>query len=724
MSTIADFIARAKRAQTKDAVQELMDRVSNLTAGRTLSDTAITTHALSMESLDPTTAQVLSTAYNGIETALTGMLTDKSISVEAHQVTAASMSGIMSANTSTFMRSPLKVPAGAVGQFQTIRPETGDGTDARAFSVALEAYDERDNRNAQQYSIMYNLLASRQDDFGEAWYPTLVVNPTEVGILLEVKLFLVYNDFKRSITGALAAYNRKNVIRAYADATILNNELTYAVPVLRITGGADDTTANFVPTSGVGSVPATTFTTDGLSIPTAPLKTGREIDLIGLSQTDALIANGLMDVTDNLDSLVKLEAIYIKFYDGINTNVVKFDMSQIPDSMFTYAPQANTRKMLLNVSTSSVIITAATVPVDGGTLTALSQMTAGMVGRLNVNLAGYVILDKGNLVINGGAVSLQVLRDATGALLTPNATLAANIATATIIGYDVKAHRANSNLRQRGQLVDTQRELQVINIPYRSPVACVMPVTDNSGNDSSALQTLVTITSVRISNEAVTALLKAQSALVNYTSVPDVDGTLPNLFGIGRYYIKPVYFTEAVNLTNTVDSLRSMDRIKDIRCALVEKLRYYASEMYRSSEYKAAALVLNGNINFKPTLVVGTDPVVYNYLMADGDLRTLGEQFDVKIVSSIDTRISNKIFMSFGVFDTSRNSVVNPLSFGNLLWSPESTVVLPISRNGQISKEMIVAPRFYHMTNLPIMTVLTLTNLPAMTNKIVALNSI
>ena len=53
-----------------------------------------------------------------------------------------------------------------------------------------------------------------------------------------MKLFYVFNDFKRSTSGALANYGRKNIIRAYADTKILKNDLTKGVPVLR-DGGAD-----------------------------------------------------------------------------------------------------------------------------------------------------------------------------------------------------------------------------------------------------------------------------------------------------------------------------------------------------------------------------------------------------------------------------------------------------------------------------------------------------
>jgi hypothetical protein len=122
---------------------------------------------------------------------------------------------------------------------------------------------------------------------------------------------------------------------------------------------------------------------------------------------------------------------------------------------------------------------------------------------------------------------------------------------------------------------------------------------------------------------------------------------------------------------------------------------------------------------FKPTVIVGTDPVIYNYIMVDGDLRTLGDTFDIKVVSTLDKRVTGKIFVTFSVFDSSRNTSVNPLSFGNLLYSPEITVNLPsVSRDGQVSRELIVAPRYLHINNLPVLTVLNVTGLPDTVNKV------
>jgi hypothetical protein len=680
-------------------------------SNRSLRDKSMTDSVFSMESMSPERENSIKTVYGNVEATLRSLVSDTKISCESFQFEAASMASIAAADPLAAVRSSPRLPA-TTQAFRLTRPQIGDGNDVRGLS--LEAYDERDNRSAQTHSIIYNLLASRQDDFGETHYPTIAISSAEAGILLEARLLLVYRDFKRSTSGSLANYGRVNVIRAYTDPSVLKNDQTLAIPVVR-TGGADDNTASFVAATDVAVI---VKDNEGTLVNTAPLKVGKSIDMIGISQTAELLASGVMGPTDVLDTYARLDKVYIKFDDGANTSVVAFDTEPLPDSVFTYAPAGNSRRMILNLDTTSLVFSSATKDVNGATPAAWGAITPGVTGRLKLSISGSLVLDTATGIVNNGSVGLVVLRDASGALMSPSVAVQNLFNNAVTIGYDLTVYRANVNLRQRGQLVDEQVERQVVNVRFRSPVARLVPTGDTSGNDSSTIQTLITITNARTSNEAVAALLKAEAALSSYVSVPDSDGVLPDLFGIGRYYVKPTFFKATIDMSATVDSLKSHERFKDLRAALIEKIRYYATEMYRTSEYKAASTVLFGNIDYVPTVNIGTDLVLYNYLMADNDFRTLGDQFNVKLVATQNKNFANRIILTFGVYDSTRNSLVNPLNNGNMLWSPETVVVLPISRDGQTSKEMIVAPRFLHMTNLPVMTSLTVTNLPAALNKV------
>jgi hypothetical protein len=693
-----------------DPIGDLTAKVGQISSSRSMNDERIGQIALATESLGTAEETTLASVYNNIESSIKTIVQDFGIAVEAHQLEAASIAGIFSTNPKAALSTKLK---GVSSDAIVVSSSVSDGYMERP-QMALEAYDERENRNSQMYSIVYNLLASRQDDFCETFFPTIIINPSEVGITIGVKLFYVYNDFKRSVTGALANYGRKSIIRAYADADILKNELTKVVPVLRTGGGANDNSAMFS-----ADVPAWSVNLGSdITVTTTALKVDTKIDFIGISQTNELLNSGLMGPSDSLDTFIKLEDVFIKLTDGTDTDIVRVNVEQIPAATFTYAPQGNTRRMILSMDSDSVVMDANTKTVGGGAPTLLPELANHKV-RVQLSMNGSIVIDKGEGSISRGSLSLVTMRNAADQLITGASftTLSGKLASAEVIGYTVQAYRANSNIRQRGQLLDSQTEMRVITVPYRSPMSVIMP-TITSGDDTSALQNLITATGIRVSNEGVSTLLKAQASMAVYNGVADANGELPELSSIGHYYVKPVYFSEDINLANTVDSLRSHERIKDIRAALVEKIRYYANEMYRKSEYKAAASVLTGNVGFKPTVIIGTDPVLYNYIQIEGELRTLGETFDVKVVSTLDKRMTGKIIVSFGVFDGSRNTSVNPLNFGNLLYSPEVTTKLPVSRDGQTSNELMVTPRFAHMPVLPVMTSLNVTGLPETTGKI------
>ena len=707
----ADKLIGTRRSLLVDPVAALTTKVAEFFSSRSVSDKSLTALSVATENLSDQQAQAVSSGYNNIESTLKAVLSDTHIAAEGYQLESAAMAGMIAADPITALRAKFRpLPDGAMVQANS----SLDGRPERGYS--LEAYDERDNRNSQMQSVIYNLLAPKQDEFGETLFPTIVVAPNEMGLTLAMKLFYVYNDFKRATSGALANYGRKNIIRAYADTSILKNELTRGVPVLRV-GGADDNTASF---ADVTDVPAWSEELGtGITVQTGALKVDTKVDLIGISQTNELLASGVMGPTDSLDTFVRLKKIFVKVTDGTDTDVFEIDTSALPGSTFTYAPQGNYRRMILALDTDSVVLSPDTTKLSGAPLAVLTEL-ATHKARIGLTINGSVSLDKGDGVVNRGQLSLLAMRNASDLLVTGAAftALETKIASCEIIGFVPEYYRANSNLRQRGQLVDTQTDYRVIPVNYRSPLSILAPTSRDAADDSSAIQTLIMATGIRISNEAVNAVNRGLTMLKHYKAVADAAGNLPEMSAIGHYLVKPSYFEETVELDKVVNTMRSQDKFADIRAALVEKARYYANEMYRQSEYGAALAVMSGNTQMRATVIIACDPVIHNYLTKDGDLRTLGENFDVKVVSTLADGMKGKMVVTFGVFDASRNTAINPLNFGNMLYSPEVVVNLPISRDGQTSKELMVTPRFTHEVNLPVATLLNVSGLPKVLNKV------
>ena len=274
------------------------------------------------------------------------------------------------------------------------------------------------------------------------------------------------------------------------------------------------------------------------------------------------------------------------------------------------------------------------------------------------------------------------------------------------------------NRRQRGQLINTTRFTQLYNVPLRSPITAIHPINTDDNVEATDVQALVTTTRIRTSNDAVTSLINTAAILREYVDARDFTGAGPEVMGVGRFYVRPVFYNETIDMASAIDSIKSHERAADIQAVLVNKVRDLAYRMYRDSEYKAAADALAGGVAPVPTVIIGTDPVLARYLTVTGDLRTLGGEFDVRIVSSLDQRVQGKIFVAFGVFNDQRNTLVHPLNFGNMFWAPELVLTANISRGNTISKETVVQPRYLFVAHTPVMSVLEVENVPDVLGKV------
>lgn len=669
-------------------------------------------NALSLESANDNAKTSLMATYENLRTAIESAADSLGISktISEAQIKSAAIAGILASDYRSFMNS--KIPSMSVSTEDIgVVSNVGmaDTVDGRSF--ALEAYDERENKNAVIYSMSYNMQASRQDEFGETFYPTITISPDNVGFGVKVNLMNVFDGVDRKITGTFEDFKMKNIIRAIANPDIMKKEATKIVPIHRAQS-AD----KFVSTT---LLPAKTINLEGEMLTTSAIAAGKEVDLLGLSQTDALLASGTMDQTDSIDPGIDLRTVYIQVGDDI----ISFNVNNLPLANFVASPQGNYRLMVLNFSTTSVLANKDLKQVDGSALVDLASIvTNDYIVRLKIVMSGSVNIETGQTTVFGNTVRVHSIQDNTGDLLDMTvgapAALVAAIEAGTILGYDLTAYRTNMNRRQRGQLINNTTYTQMYNVRLRSPITAVHPINVDNQTDNTDVQTLITATRVRTSNEAVTHLLNTANTLKEYYDARDVGGLGPDVLGAGRFYVIPTYREETIDMNDLVDSIKSHERMADIQAALINKIRDNVYRMYRDSEYKAAADAISGGTAPKPTVIIGTDPVIAEYLMVSGDLRTLGNEFDFRIVSTLDYRMQGKIAITFGVFDENRNVAPNPMNSGNMAWAPELVLTANISRGGTISKETVVQPRYLFVTNLPVMTMLVINNIQDVINKV------
>jgi hypothetical protein len=705
---MSKFFAEVSRPSTLTG--RIIDQLQSNVVGQQLIPATVTGTALSLESANDSARSAFHSVQNQLAASLESIASDLGINsmLTIAQRQSAIVAGMLAGDWKKqliFKSSPL-----VATENQSIVSGFNDSDSFDNRSFALEAYDESENRNAVIYSIAYNMQASRQDEFGETFFPTLTLTPDNAGFGVSVNLMMVYNGTEHKISGDMAEFNKRHIIRAVVDHTILKKEQTRAIPVHRA--------ASAVHFTAPADVAPYALDVEGESINTAPLAVNKKHNILALSQTDALVAGGLMDMTDTLDRTITMQAVYLK----VGADVIRVYVDNLPTSNFVSASQGNYRQQNLNMKTTSILLKAATKRVDGSALVDLADIGANNYNvRLEVAMSGDVNIETGELNVYANAVSVHSMTDSTGAILgltagTPK-TIADLIATGTIIGYDVKAYRSNLNRRQRGQFIDVTRYNQLYNVPLRSPITTIHPMNTDGSVDASDVQALITATHIRLSNEAVSALLNAAATLNDYVASTD-NLTIPDVLGVGRWYVRPTYMTEILDVSTQIDSVKSHERAADIQAVMVNKLRDMAYRMYRDSEYKAAADALSGGMSAVPTVIIGTDPVIARYLNVSGDLRTLSGEFQVRIVTTLDNRVAGKIFMTFGTFDDTRNTTVNPLNFGNMVWGPELVLTANISRGQTTSKETVVQPRYLHVVHCPIMATLEVRNIPQTLSKV------
>ena len=711
------FDTKHRVSKRDSQVAQITDRLSSILSANKVGAKALADSIFSMEALSDDSRNSLETTQSTVCLAIEQIEQDLRLSktFTSAQKDAAVAAAIMGGNIREALRQPAMRAGISTESISYVQPfGITDSFEKRSYSA--EAYDDRDNQQSMIYSVTYNLQAARQDEFGETLFPTVVVTPDNVGLTIIVRLMNVLNEFQRDVSGALNQYNKKNILRAFADATILKNESTRIVPVARAGNAAN--LANFV---NPAWIPPAAVMLENQSITTAPLAVGKKFSLLGISQTDTMLANGLMDVTDSIEPAIKLQTFYVHVPAGVGVGMVadtiRFSVQHLPMTTFTPQAQGNTKIMQLTFDTTSVVMSALTKQADGTAISTLGAIaTNGYKVRLAVNMSGSVNIETADTVVYGNSLSVASIEDNTGKLLDLTvgaaAALVAAIGTATIIGYELEAWRSNLNRRQRGQMIEQTHYRQVHSVPMRSPLVALHPVTNDGQDDSGELVSLITATHISTSNAAVTALIQASVQMAEWVDARDAQGEAPEVLGAGRFLVRPTYLVDAIDMATAVDSLTATQRFDDMRATIINKIRDMVYRMYSTSEYKAASDSRAGGIGPRPTVIVATDQVLGAYLFVSGDTRVLGNEFDLKVVTTMDTRMHGHLFITFGDFSGDVNAGPNPLHFGTMAWKPEMTVVLPISRGGQISKELSVQPSYLHIVNLPILAHLVITNVP------------
>lgn len=629
-------------------------------------------------------------------------------------------------------------PIGINGKFDyQVEPRAGWTTPSDQVLTGRghsnEVFDGRPLDNMLATSVSFHILAARQSPAAEAAYPVYAMPPDATGFTVEVERPLVFNQLWHNATGDTVQFDkhRQLLLNARMDATILAQTATKMVPWYD--EGNTENTSQFADPTVV--VPRS-VTIGGQTFLTSALKPGAKLNsLLGLSANPAVAQFGQENTTDTMDSRGSLEAIYVQITPATGTpSTVQFKTLNLPYAGFTPSWEGQQRRMLLNFESSDLVVSVNTLDYNTGVAaTALAGLAgssfAGLKIRLAVDVNGKANLESSEIQIQNATLSIDsIIRvTGTGPLATVEvvddptliAAVKALFTSFQMVGYDPEAYRANLNRRQYGQLVTNERlrDMHIVNLG--SPITAQVPIVEMAAHtvDVTAPANAVMI---RNTNQAWTQLFTFEQSLNEAQSAyAGGDATAPAIRAIGRYILRrPWYGYDTFNADQEINTLKSSERNTDLGAAILNKARLMVNEGYYQTNYQAAMDSIGAKVGERPEIVAICNPVLANYLMVDGDTRSMGEDWTMRIIPEQDTRFTipagdTLTYPLYFFFRVKGQDGPHPCNFGNMVYKPDLISNLPITRDNATTVEFTIQPMTLHVNHCPVLFRLDIVGLAA-----------
>lgn len=598
---------------------------------------------------------------------------------------------------------------------------------------AKEVFDDRQLENFVRISAAFHIAAAKQTPAAEAMYETYSMPADTNGFTIEVERPLVFNQIYHGTDGTTTDFNRhrKLLLNAYQDYTILQNTVHEVKPYF-----IEDNAANnqfFVDKTKVA--PTIYGTAPDENFLTSWYKPGIKFSVIGLGQNPARAASGKADTSDTIDHRGTLDKILMTVTGPAGVSYIPFDTEHLAYSQFQVAQEGQNRRMLLNFETQDLVISANTVDVTGAAPAVLSTFKqnypdyrvvigGSISGTTNLESSETHVASLGDFEIKsifkviGTGVDAQVVApdDAT------YAAIAALFTGFELLGFKLKNYYTYFNRSETGPLVTNERYRDCHIVPLGAPITAQIPVVEQA-NTSIDLNTPAQTLMIRNSNNAFSQLFtfekvleKAQLALSGH------DATVPQIRAIGRWILRRTWYdAQAINLTAAVQSLQTADRNSNIGAVIANKLRFMVNRGFYHTNFQAAMNVLGVGVGTKPKIRIVCNPIVANYIMTQGDSRTLGDGWIFDIVEDQDGRLidrdanGNPIYRVYAFFSVDGVTGPHPLKFGNMIYKPDVVTQLPIQRNGRTRLEFTAQPWTLHVNHCPVLFRLDIAGLPEAT---------
>jgi len=630
----------------------------------------------------------------------------------AAQLDGASVESTPSTAIKAATKAAAAITADRSSLFQSVddKNQQSFGANIDALDVAsLEHFDGRAVDVYQAATFAYNVSASTQDEFSEAFFPSVIGDISTAGISVSLRTTQVINTFLRNNANADSKkFNRQSLITAISDPKgILASDQLKLLPVV---GGAFDSQLE------TGLATTKEYAASGDSVSTAPYKLGTRLNVLGASQSTALLAKGVMDNTDTLDTNLPLEALYFATTD--KTKFVRVDVSRLIGATFMAGQRGDSKDLVLNTKTQMVVdLSALTDHVTGSTVAGLAALPAGSKAVFDVELLGSGNAVDGELSVYVGAWTFAGARDVNGNVIDSSSSVYTAIETQavamTAVGVDIDTRITNSNIRRKGINLTSKPTTEKLPVRAKTPITTDSPIIgQNVGpNDGAFLTDLISVTGILSNFSAVKTILGFAAFM---KSQEGVSASEINTNTLGQTFCKPFYKFTAMNLSEYVDSQRGQDRNADIKATVINNIATDVANMLSESGYSNYEKFVKRA--GKTDIVIGTYPALAAYLGTGIDL---GNGCVAKVVSTDNTDIKDKLFVTIGDTGADQSSVAID-RFGSRLYIPSLVSKTNVSENGETVNKTVVNPLFEHVVTLPLLVEYSVTGLDSVLGKVTA----
>lgn len=590
--------------------------------------------------------------------------------------------------------------------------ENGYGS---ASVLATEYFSDQDLAKHISKSIVLNVQVAEQTPYAEKMYRTMIIDPSDTGATFRAKKLRTHRGARHSLFADKARkFEPRNAIDALTDPTILTGDDLALVPFM-----PEDDSANehFVDPN---VFPPREVEVAGHKVRTSYLNFSQsERNLMALASNPLLIGNNLLNESDEIAEGMALKSILVsvnkKGAAASEKQFMELNVLNMSFSGFDKTPQGDGRETQLSFRKNLFALGADTKDWEGNDIAATQPLDA-MKYQLNfeIILNSYVTTNDSIERMTQPQVMVKRVYDAEGQVVSHNKgsvkTLVDNIEI-VVEGYEYAATFTNENKRNHGLLADSFWFEENYKIRLGDPITTKTPPNGITVDDSSRLEDLISLVNIRNENLAVTRTLEYTDTLreVVKTIRNDFDNEPAPISGIARHFIRPWMEEDDFDLAALVQSLESVNDVRNARAALVAMLRAQVSVALQRSRYLTALRATSGCADKKPTVLITCDSVTADLLQLWGNTKLLGEDIDCEIVTTNDLRYypelpegghNRRLQWVLSVDGDGDNYQI--YNWGTHLWVPPLVSNTQIQREGGVATELTVQPRNLHVVNCPI----------------------